>query len=213
MNVYDFDKTIFYPDCTFLFVRWSLARHPKLLLSYVPAFVFNAVRYALKGIDRDTAEEKLFSFITGIDDIDQEVLDFWDANQDRISPWYLKQKRSDDLIISASPEFLLKPMADRLGVRMLATQMDKKTAKIIGYSCYGRQKVRKALIHQYYPEHNIDQFYSDSLADTPLALCADQAFLVKNKALEPVPWPELTAKQKKKIMKKLSEDNVQKTPV
>lgn len=97
-------------------------------------------------------------------------------------------------------------MAISLGVQLIGTQLDMKTAKIIGYSCYGRQKVRRVLSNQIFPEYCINNFYSDSLSETPLALCADHAFLLKKKATKPVPWPKLTPRRKKKIMKKLKED-------
>lgn len=210
MNVYDFDKTIFYPDSTFLFIRWCLRRHPKLLVTYLPTILFYAALYSLNNIGKDHVEEKLYSFIVKIDDLEQEVRDFWEANRGRISPWYLAQKRPDDVIVSASPEFLLRPIADELGVRLIGTQMDLKTARIIGYSCYGRQKVRRVLRSQFFPDESIQNFYSDSLSDTPMALCAERAFLLTRKATKPVPWPKLTPGRKKKIMKKLKEDMTQK---
>ena len=37
----------------------------------------------------------------------------------------------------------------------------------------------------------IENFYSDSLADTPLALCAEKAHLVKDHATTVVDWPKL----------------------
>lgn len=36
MNAYDFDETIFYPDCSVLFALWCAKRHPKLWLTYFP---------------------------------------------------------------------------------------------------------------------------------------------------------------------------------
>ena len=37
----------------------------------------------------------------------------------------------------------------------------------------------------------IENFYSDSLSDTPLALCAEKAYLVKNNASTVVNWSDL----------------------
>ena len=48
-----------------------------------------------------------------------------------------------------------------------------------------------------------DYFYSDSLSDTPLALCSEHAHLVINRASEVVDWPELDDPTKKKVMKKI----------
>ena len=49
----------------------------------------------------------------------------------------------------------------------------------------------------------IDNFYSDSLADTPLALCAEKAHLVKNKARTVVDWPDLDAETMAKVKDKI----------
>ena len=46
-------------------------------------------------------------------------------------------------------------------------------------------------------------FYSDSLADTPLALCAEKAHLVTNKATTVTDWPDLDAETVKKVKEKI----------
>lgn len=211
MNVYDFDKTIFYPDCSFLFIRHCLRKYPRLLVSYLPRILFNGLLYVFNLTSKGIVEEKLFSFITKIDNLEQEVIEFWDINEHRISKWYLAQKHPTDLIISASPEFLLNPIATRLGVRLLATQLDIKTAKIVGVSCYGRQKIRVAIENKYFPKNRIEKFYSDALSDTPMALCAESAFWVIKRGTKPIPWPRLTQRQKKKIMKQLAQDMIKST--
>lgn len=206
MRLYDFDKTIFYPDCTFLFIKWCIRRHPSLIYRYVPKMLFRFIKYKLKFNNKHDVEEKMFEFIRYVPNIEEEIERFWDAKEGNISEWYLKQKRSDDLIVSASPEFIIAPIARRLGVNYLATELDMQTLKIVGRSCYGRQKVKAILNTGIFLDHEVEEFYSDSLSDTPLALCAEKAFLVKNKATEPVPWPELTPENKKRIMDAISED-------
>ena len=49
----------------------------------------------------------------------------------------------------------------------------------------------------------IDNFYSDSLADTPLALCAEKAYLVTKKASTVVDWPDLDEETMSKVKKKI----------
>ena len=39
MNVYDFDGTIFYSDCSIGFAFWCMKRHPKLWFTYFPGAV------------------------------------------------------------------------------------------------------------------------------------------------------------------------------
>ena len=206
MRLYDFDKTIFYPDCTVLFIKWCIRRYPSLIYRYVPKMLFRFIKYKLKFNNKHDVEEKMFEFIRYVPNIEEEIERFWDAKEGNISEWYLKQKRSDDLIVSASPEFIIAPIARRLGVNYLATELDMQTLKIVGRSCYGRQKVKAILNTGIFLDHEVEEFYSDSLSDTPLALCAEKAFLVKNKATEPVPWPELTPENKKRIMDAISED-------
>ena len=97
----------------------------------------------------------------------------------------LKQKREDDLIISASPEFLLRPIADSLGVRLIATPMDRHTGKILGKNCHDYEKTTR--YYAAFPTKKPERFYSDSLSDTPMARLAKEAFLVHKGEI--APWP------------------------
>ena len=80
-------------------------------------------------------------------------------------------------------------MTDRLGIRLIATNMDKHTAKIDGLNCHSDEKVRR--FYKEFPEDTVvENFYSDSLSDTPLAKLADKAYLIVDKGQTPVPWPD-----------------------
>ena len=47
--------------------------------------------------------------------------------------WYMKQQKEDDIIISASPDFLLRPICKRLGIHSLnASNVNIYTGKIEG---------------------------------------------------------------------------------
>ena len=65
---------------------------------------------------------------------------------------------------------------------------------------YAREKARY-IIDKGYPR--IEHFYSDSLADTPLALLAEKAHLVTNKASTVTDWPDLDAQTMKTVKKKI----------
>lgn len=186
MNVYDFDKTVFYPDSSYCFIRFCLKKYPLKVLSVLPKSLAPFLRFK-KGIcGPGPVKERLFSFLRGLDDVDALVGRFWDEHRKNLQPWYLKRKRGDDLIISASPEFLLRPIVRVLGVHLIATPMDKKTGRIEGENCRGEEKVRR--FRALYPEGKIEAFYSDSLSDAPLAALAEKAWLVKNGVLSP--WPK-----------------------
>lgn len=186
MNVYDFDETIFHPDSSFCFFRYCL-RHRTLAVSKcLPGALGQFLVYLAQGRkDAQRLKEALFSFLNRVDSPEQLAQDFWEENFGGILPWYLRQKRPDDVIISASPEFLLRPAADRLGVRLIATPMNPYTGKIVGKNCHDREKVRR--FREAFPEATVDEFYSDSLSDAPMAALAERAFLVRGE--ERRPWP------------------------
>ncbi|MBE6818958.1 MAG: hypothetical protein E7517_07385 [Ruminococcaceae bacterium] len=53
---------------------------------------------------------------------------------------------------------------------------------------YAKEKARY-IFDKGFPK--IDNFYSDSLSDTPLALCAEKAYLVTDSASKLNDWPEM----------------------
>ena len=187
MNVYDFDQTIFFPDSSYCFVMYCLRHYTRAVSRALPGTAWAGLRRLLNRTNTRELKENVFSFLRRIDNIDQVVDEFWAENSDKIATWYLEQRREDDLIISASPEFLLRPIADKLGVKLIATRMDSHTGKIIGDNCHDTEKVCRVL--KGYPGQTPDAFYSDSLSDSPMAWFSRNAFLVINEN-ERVPWPE-----------------------
>ena len=185
MNTYDFDKTIFYPDSSACFYRYCLKHHLTAVLPTVPKSIRMALRYKSGKTSAKALKEQLFSFLPEIPDIDRAVADFWQRNEKRIGGWYLKQRKEDDLILSASPRFLLQPVCDKLHIALIATEMDARSGKIAGENCHDAEKVRR--FYAQYPNGHTEAFYSDSLSDGPMAEIADRAFLVKKHRL--FPWP------------------------
>ena len=79
--------------------------------------------------------------------------------------------------------FLLRPVCGRLGVSLIATEVDPASGRFSGRNCSGEEKVRR--FRREYPDGNIDEFYTDSKKDLPLAAIAGRAYLVrKNKIRE-----------------------------
>ena len=187
MHIYDFDQTVFVPDSSFCFVRFCLRHYPRAVLSALPAAGYTGVLRLMDKADTKELKEHIFSFLPRLDDVERIVEEFWTEHRKNLAPWYLEQKREDDLILSASPEFLLRPVCAELGVRLIATRMDPYTGKIRGLNCHDEEKVRR--FRRAFPEEHAEEFYSDSLVDEPMARIADRAFLVKNGV--PSPWPNL----------------------
>lgn len=186
MNTYDFDQTIFYPDSSYCFVMFCLRHYPRAVLHAIPGVALKGLEMLQHRADTKALKEKVFSFLPYLDDVDRIVEEFWREHRKNLEDWYLRQKKPDDLILSASPEFLLRPVCDELGVSLIATNMDRYTGRIIGQNCHDKEKVRRFYLE--YPDGRTENFYSDSLSDTPMAEIADRAFLVKKGVLES--WPE-----------------------
>ena len=187
MNTYDFDKTVFYPDSSYCFYKYCLKHYPAAVLRTLPKTVGILKDYLKDKSDAKPLKEQLFSFLRYIPDVDSVIETFWQENFCRMEKWYMEQKRADDIIISASPEFLLKPVTDKLGVRLIGTPMDKKTGKINGANCHDSEKVRRFC--EQYPNAVTECFYSDSLSDTPMAQIAEKAYIVDHGKL--TPWPDI----------------------
>ena len=103
MNCYDFDQTIFFPDSSYCFVMYCLRRFPRAVLSALPGTALSGCGKLLQLSDTRALKEQVFSFLPLLDDVDGIVEEFWDRHFDAgIASWYLRQKRPDDLIVSAS---------------------------------------------------------------------------------------------------------------
>ena len=200
MNVYDFDKTIFPTDCSIDFFIWCMKRHPKLFFTFAPKVVINLIKRKLGIMPEYLMQREFFGYLTLIDDFDEQIERYWDKNEKKIAPWYLAQKKPDDLIISASPDCIIGPIAKRLGVNFMATEFNRKYGVFLHNLMYAQEKAQYIIDHGF---PKIDHFYSDSLADTPLALCAEKAFLVSNKASTLTEWPELDAETMRKAKEKV----------
>lgn len=183
MNVYDFDKTIYDGDSTVHFWLFCSRRHPGVFVRCLPRLVTGAVLYAFGRIPKEDWKERFFSFLNYLPSNETMVSSFWEIHFAKIKKWYLDQKQDSDVIISASPVFLLEPVSKRLGVSLIATEVDPRTGRFSGRNCSGGEKVMR--FRQVYPDARIDEFYSDSKKDLPMAGLAAQAFFVRGNEIRP----------------------------
>lgn len=175
MNIYDFDKTIYNGDSSIDFIKYCFKVNKKSLL-ILPKFILTMILYLIKVCEKEQLKSSFFKVITYFDNIDTLVNDFWKINEHKIKKIYINNKKKNDIIISASPEFLLKPIAKKYQFTLIATKVDLKTGNIIGRNCYGEEKIIRL---KKYGITNCKNFYSDSLSDTPLANIAKNAYIIK----------------------------------
>ncbi len=179
MNVYDFDKTIYHYDSTAKFYLTQLRKHPTLL-RFFPKQLVGWILYGLKIIDVTEMKKFFYSYLKGVKDIDKELELFWDNNIVDIHDWYYQKHKEDDVVISASPTWMVAPAAKRLGIRYLyGSEVDRYTGKVLGPNCSRQQKV---VVFQEagFDLKDIDEFYSDSDHDVYLAREAKKAYLIVN---------------------------------
>ena len=187
MKVYDFDKTIYDGDSTFNFYKYCLRKKPWLIFGLWRVFVPFMLYLFGKGTKTAFKEKIYESFLPKIDR-EAYLSDFWKTNVKKIKKFYLDTQRDDDIIISASPYFIVKPCTDMLGIKYLyASNVHPETGKYDGINCHGEEKVRR-FDDAGFERDDIEEFYSDSLSDTPLAKISQKAFIVSGENL--IPWNE-----------------------
>lgn len=188
MNVYDFDGTIYKGDSTTDFFL-MLAKKNKRVYTYIPKFLIGIIQYELGTIDRAKNKEYLYRSLALFDNIDELIKEFWDTHKKNIFDWYPKQKKDDDIIISASPDFLVRPYCESIGLKyIIASTVDKNTGKTLGPNCSKDEKVNRLKLEYPGKENEIDEFYSDHLKDTPLAKLSKLAYIVLKNG-DRIPWP------------------------
>ena len=197
MRVYDFDGTIYSGDSTYDFYFYLIKKKPIVLL-YLPKFIYSYILYKLNikiendekfnflsdddylVLNKTYLKQNFFRFLNAIDnnEIDKLIHDFWleKINQNKIFKYYIKQRKKDDVIISASPRFLLDPICKVLKCNLICSEVDKYTGKYNSLSCWWKEKVIR--YKKIYGEKQIDEFYSDSVTDLPLALISKKSFRV-----------------------------------
>lgn len=180
MNVYDFDNTIYDGESTLHLFFFYLKKKPSLL-KYMPKVLEAFSRYK-KGLV--TIDDMLNIYAPMIEKMALEVVDpendpreFWDSHIKNIKPFYKEIQQDDDLIITASPDFTISEVCNRLGIKhFLSTTFNNETGKIERV-CLKHNKVKA--FFENYPDCEIENFYTDSPEnDKPLMDIAKHAFVV-----------------------------------
>ena len=180
MNLYDFDNTIIKGDSSIKFIKYSLVRHP-IMLSITS---FKALKEYIKGSSLGNVKSELFSFVKKLPDLDSYINKFILKNKKHIKKFYLERQKENDVVISASFDFIIIPFCHSIGIKnVIATKYDTKKGCIIGKNCKGEEKVKR--FRKVYSNAKVFEAYSDSLSDTPMFILAKKAYLVKNEQIIP----------------------------
>lgn len=182
-TVYDFDGTIYDGDSSFNFIKFCILKK-KSLIFHLPKMLYFLIKYKLKLINKEKMKECFFEIITRFEDINLIIEEYWKKYEYKLKDFFTQKKsHKNDIIASASPIFLLEPIAKKYKVKdLFASPIDKKTGKYYGINCHGVEKVK--LINKKYPNCEILEMYSDdAISDKPLLDLANKSYIVKKDKL------------------------------
>ncbi len=180
MNVYDFDNTIYDGESVVDFFLYY-CKKDKSLIKFLPSLMLALIKYKQGKVTVEGALNKYgkqFSdFYKKNIGIGDDLVDFWNSHMHKIKPFYEEIRSDDDLIISGSPEISLEIICKRLGIkRYIGSIINNETGEITRL-CIREKKVEA--FFEEYPNAEIENFYTDSINDTPLIEISKNAYLVK----------------------------------
>lgn len=178
MNIYDFDNTIFKGDSSVKFIKYSLIRHPFIVLVSTFKSLFAIITFK----DFNIIKGNMFSFVKHIKNFDNYMDKYIDKNIKNIKQFYLNNQKEDDVIISATCDFIIDRFCKKLNIKYyIATRYDIDKGIIIGSNCKGEEKVKQFYLNFAHPE--VNEAYSDSDSDIPMLKLAKVAYKVKGNKL------------------------------
>lgn len=201
--IFDFDKTIISKDSMFLFVWYSVKRHPMTIIHLI-RILWNTVLYKLKLIQVERVKSSYFYAIRHMNESDLEQ--FYNT---MLSPHFYQEALSElqsnkqqgyhNIVVTASPHAYVKymmtlPFVDEVIGTELVRQDGQYTHHIQGNNCKGEEKV--ARIHAYlqtvgfHIDYEHSRAYSDSLCDMPIFKLVKNRFLInmRNPDMEELRW-------------------------
>lgn len=164
-DIYDFDKTIVPFDSGSLFCLYCMLHYPWIIIC-LPAIFAAGILMLLKIISFTAFKKTCFMFVPLIP-LNKAVKGFWNKHEGQVHSWFFKRER-ECIVISASPDFLLEEIAERLGFdHLICTRHNRKTGIIIGENCRDDEKVKR--FRQQFENAKVIDVYSDSLRhDKPI---------------------------------------------
>ncbi len=191
VDIYDFDKTIIPFDSGSKFTLYCFLRYPWCVIT-LPITAVALLLVLLHIIGFTQFKRVCFLFIALIPK-GKAVKGFWDKYEKTVHPWF-KEKNRHRIIISASPDFLLGEIADRLGFdELICSRHNPKTGALIGENCKKEEKVKRLYELHKKEEIKVIDVYSDSLkSDKPIfALATSQCYHIQGGKKIPFDFNEI----------------------
>ena len=196
MNVYDFDGTIYDGDVSIDFFLFTIKTIKRSWFS-LPRVFLSFLRYFLERLTIEELKQVFFSILRYVDNVDEHLENFWRRHDSKIKQSFFHPAGELNVIITASPEFIVTPIYQSLGYsHLIGTNFDLKSFKIIGYNCEGNEKLNRLKL--IFPtSFKIKKFFSDSTRDRPLADIAEEPYYVKGSEI--LEWSDIENQKKNPI--------------
>jgi phosphoserine phosphatase len=187
MNVYDFDNTIYNGETLVDFIMYYVKTDPKIW-KYIPKLLKICFKDKFHLFTVEDAVGAYADFLQGyyihLDNVENDVVKFWNENEKKIKPWYNSVRRDDDIIVSGTTDFILDEIMKRMNVKnYVGSSIDKNTGKFVRL-CFLENKV--AIFKELYPNAHIDNFYTDSMNDKAMMDLADHVYFVTGDKIEQI---------------------------
>jgi len=185
MRVFDFDNTLYDGETMVDFFHFmvekkeELKKYKSIVNFFLNLYNHNMLPMNLvrKCIDKYKGE---LNYSTK--NLDKYVDEFWELHRDKIMKDMIQKVKKDDVIITASLDFLLKPIIKDLPTKnIICTEVDIEHKKV-DCVCYKENKVKK--YREKYKDIPIDELYTDSYADKPLMQISKKVYLIDKKTKE-----------------------------
>lgn len=176
MNAYDFDDTIFHRNSYRAFYFYCLAHFPWLIIFVFYNLIFVVASW-LHLCTKDVMLRECGRFVLLVPNRKKQIKRFWDKKIGRIAEWYKINRRNDDVVISASPRYIVAEACHRLNVKCYASNVDYRNGALVdGHFLYKHEKVNmwKEEFGDVVPEN----FYTDSRSDLPMLKLAKNGYYV-----------------------------------
>ena len=134
-------------------------------------------------MDKKRIKEIFAFYLRLVPNKERLVVRFWKMNVNKLKYRLIRDMSADDIVISASPKFIVNVAVKAIGVQnCIATDMDIKSGKIVGKNCYGKVKLERFGLD--FPNLKLNAFYSDSLSDLSMKAVSSDFYLVKGDKVE-----------------------------
>lgn len=185
MNIFDFDNTIYDGESTFDFYLFCVKHHPKCI-KFIFVVMWSLIKYKMCLISEEKlmylAKKYVTDFLKCCPDADKLAKKFWIKNIKKIKPFYSNVRREDDVIVTASFGFLLRPLFQTLKVKnAVMSEVNLETGEVERL-CYRKNKIQ--CFRDMFGDARVLDVYTDSLNDKPLmSLATRNVYLAKGNKL------------------------------